>query len=137
MPSHGKWSKERLEAGGHTTGMSALRGTWRAEEQLVGEGESVNRSAISNSLQPHGAARQTPLSMVIANSMLSHFSCVTPWTAAPQTPLSVGFSRQEYWSGLQALPQGIFPIQGSNPHSPRSPALEGEFFTTSATREAA
>ena len=76
MPSHGKWSKERLEAGGHTTGMSALRGTWRAEELLVGEGENVNRSAISNSLHPHGAACQTPLSMVIANSMLSHFSCV-------------------------------------------------------------
>ena len=36
--------------------------------------------------------------------MLSHFSrvqlCVTPWTAAHQAPLSTGFSRQEYWSGL-------------------------------------
>ena len=39
MPSHGKWSKERLEAGGHTTGMSALRGTWRAEELLVGKAQ--------------------------------------------------------------------------------------------------
>ena len=54
MPSHGKWSKERLGAGGQTTGMSALRGTWRAEELLVGESESVNHSAMSNSLQPHG-----------------------------------------------------------------------------------
>ena len=36
--------------------------------------------------------------------LLSHFSrvrlCVTLWTAANQTPLSLGFSRQEYWSGL-------------------------------------
>ena len=36
--------------------------------------------------------------------MLSHFSrvrlCVTPWTAAHQAPLSLGFSRQEHWSGL-------------------------------------
>ena len=36
--------------------------------------------------------------------MLSHFShvwlCVTPWTAAHQAPLSTGFSRQEYWSGV-------------------------------------
>ena len=36
--------------------------------------------------------------------VLSHFSCVrlsaTPWTMAHQTPLSMGFSRQEYWSGL-------------------------------------
>ena len=36
--------------------------------------------------------------------LLSHFSrvqlCATPWTAAHQAPLSMGFSRQEYWSGL-------------------------------------
>ena len=37
---------------------------------------------------------------------------VTPWTVARQAHLSVGFSRQEYWSGI--LLQGIFPIQGLN-----------------------
>ena len=36
------------------------------------------------------------------------------WTAARQAPLSMGFSRQEYWSGLHALLQGVFPTQGSN-----------------------
>ena len=39
--------------------------------------------------------------------LLSHFShvrrCATPWTAAYQAPLSMGFSRQEYWSGLLLL----------------------------------
>ena len=40
---------------------------------------------------------------------------VTPWTIACQAPLSMGFSRQEYWNGLHALLQGIFPTQGSNP----------------------
>ena len=39
----------------------------------------------------------------------------TPWTAARQAPLSMGFFRQEYWSGLHVLLQGIFPTQGSNP----------------------
>ena len=39
----------------------------------------------------------------------------TPGTVAHQAPLSVGFSRQEYWSGLHSLLQGIFPTQGSNP----------------------
>ena len=39
----------------------------------------------------------------------------TPWTAACQAPLSTGFSRQEYWSGLPCPPQGIFPTQGLNP----------------------
>ena len=53
--------------------------------------------------------------------MLSHFShvqfCVTPWTIACQAPLSMGFSRQKYWSGLPcALLQAIFPTQGLNPH---------------------
>ena len=41
--------------------------------------------------------------------VLSHFSCVQPyatlWTAAYQAPLSMGFSRQGYWSGLSCLPQ--------------------------------
>ena len=51
--------------------------------------------------------------------VLSYFSCVrlfeTLWTVAQQSPLSKGFSRQEYWSGCHVLLQGIFPTQGSNP----------------------
>ena len=45
-------------------------------------------------------------------------SCVqlfaTPWTVAYQSPLSMGLSRQEYWSGLHFLLQGTFLTQGSN-----------------------
>ena len=41
---------------------------------------------------------------------------VTPWTVAHQAPLSTGFSRQEYWSGLPRPPPGDLPNQGSNPH---------------------
>ena len=40
----------------------------------------------------------------------------TPWTVACQALLSVGFSKQENWSELCLLLQGIFPTQGSNPH---------------------
>ena len=58
----------------------------------------------------------------IMGCMLSHFShvqlFVTPWTVACHTPLSMGFSRQEYWSGCHALLQGIFPTQGLNPGLP-------------------
>ena len=39
---------------------------------------------------------------------------VTPWTVACQAPLSMGFPRQEYWSGLPFPSPGIFPTQGSN-----------------------
>ena len=42
---------------------------------------------------------------------------VTLWTVAHQAPLSVGFSRQEYWSGLHFLLQGIFPTRGWKPVS--------------------
>ena len=47
---------------------------------------------------------------------LSHLKLfATPWTVAYQAPPSMGFSRQEYWSGLHFLQQGIFLSQGSNP----------------------
>ena len=50
--------------------------------------------------------------------VLSCFNCVqffiTLETVAHQAPLSMGFSRQEYWSGLPSLLQGIFSTQGSN-----------------------
>ena len=59
------------------------------------------------------------------------------WTVAHQAPLSVGFSRQEYWSGLPRPPPGDLPNPGIEPTSLVSPALAGGFFITSATREAA
>ena len=50
---------------------------------------------------------------------LSHFSCVqlcaTLWTVACQTPLSMRFSRQEYWSGLPCPPPGHLPNSGIEP----------------------
>ena len=52
---------------------------------------------------------------VCALSHFSHVQCFdTPWPVAPQAPLSMGFSRQEHWSGCHALLQGIFPTQGLN-----------------------
>ena len=70
--------------------------------------------------------------------MLSH-QCVqlfaTLCTVACQAPLSVGFSRQEYWSGLSCPPPGDLPDPGIKPTSLTSHALAGRFFTknTSAT----
>ena len=54
----------------------------------------------------------------------------TPWTVACQAPLSMGFSRQEYWSRLPFLPPGDLPNPGMEPESSASPALAGGFFTT-------
>ena len=41
---------------------------------------------------------------------------MTPWTVAHQAPLSMGFSRQEYWSGLPFTSPGDLPDPGSNPY---------------------
>jgi len=63
---------------------------------------------------------------VVSNSL-------TLWTIARQSPLSMGFSRQEYWSGLLLLNQGDLPDPGTEPTSLASPALAGRFFSTSTT----
>ena len=61
--------------------------------------------------------------------------CVTPWSVARQAPLSMGFSWQEYWSGLLCPPPGDLPDPGIEPMSLISPALAGGFSTFSATWE--
>ena len=62
---------------------------------------------------------------------LSHVQlCATPWTVALHVPLSMGFSRQEYWSGLLfPFPENL-PNPEIKPASPASAALAGRFFTT-------
>ena len=55
---------------------------------------------------------------------------------AHQAPLSMGFFKQEYWSGLSCLPPGDLPHPGIESASLVSPALADGFFTTSATWEA-
>ena len=52
---------------------------------------------------------------------------VTPWTVARQAPLSMGFSRQEYWSGFPVPSAGDLPNPGIETVSP---ALAGGFFIT-------
>ena len=62
--------------------------------------------------------------------------CPTPWTGACQAPLSMEFSRQEYWSGLPFPFLGDLPDPGIEPTSLAFPALAGGFFTTSTTWKA-
>ena len=72
--------------------------------------------------------------------MRSRFSHVwlfaTLWTIAHQAPLSMGFSRQEYWSRLPCRSPGDIPNSGIKPPSLTSPVLASRFFTTSATCKA-
>ena len=79
------------------------------------------------------------MSYNVCACVLSCFICVhlcaTPRTVARQAPLSMGFSRQEYWSGLPCPPQGIFLTQGLNPCLLRLLHWQADS-TTSATWEA-
>ena len=89
--------------------------------------------------------RRVPISRITTNKISFHnwvivlysgtrpyLTLVTPWTEAHQAPLSMEFSRQEYWSGLLFPPPGDLPNPGIEPSSLASPALAGGFFTTSA-----
>ena len=68
------------------------------------------------------------------HGLFVHFNHVrlfaTLWTVANKAPLSMGFPRQEYWSGLPFPPPGDLPDPGTEHTSSVSPALAGGFFTT-------
>ena len=68
-----------------------------------------------SSLQPSTVTNQ------LCCDVLSHSACLTPctpWTLAHQAPLSMGFSKQRYWSGLPCPPPGDIPSLGIKPRSP-------------------
>ena len=94
--------------------------------------------------QPHPDFRLRNSSLVILSSVLccAVLSCfshvqlfVTLWTVVHHTPVSMGFSTQEYQNGLPCPPPGDLPDPGIEFVSLMSPALAGGFFTTSATWE--
>ena len=73
---------------------------------------------------------------VHAKSLQSCLTLCDPGDYTRQAPLSIGFSRHEYWSGLPSPPPGDLPDPEIKPMSLMSPALAGEFFTTSTAWEA-
>ena len=77
-----------------------------------------------------------PLVHVHAQSLLSFPALCNPMECSPTGFSAMGFSRQEYWSGLSCPPPGNLPDPGIEPRSHMSPALAGRFFTTNATWEA-
>ena len=77
------------------------------------------------------ATREAPITE--GESELSHVRLfVTPWTVADQAPPSMGFSRQEYWSGLPFPSPGDLPEPGIEP---RSPAFQAEALTSEPSQK--
>ena len=73
----------------------------------------------------------------VCAQLLSHVQFfATLWTVARQAPLSMGFPRQEYWSGLPFPPPGDLPDPGIKPASPASPALADKSITAESPRKA-
>ena len=72
--------------------------------------------------------------------VLNHFSLVqlfaTLWTVACHAPLSMGFSREKYWSGLPCPPPGDLPDPRAQIGVSYIPCIGGRFFTSSTTWEA-
>ena len=94
----------------------------------VGQSPGRRRARLSalrgSVLSPALVQLACSVALVVSNS-------VTPWSAACQAPLSLRFSRQEYWSGLPRPPPENLLDPGIEPVFPVSPALPGRFFTTS------
>ena len=95
----------------------------------------ISSLLISPSEQTYSAGHQAFISLAGGGGLVAQ-SCLTlcdpSGLLARQAPLSMGFSRQEYWSGLPCPPPGYHPNPGIKAVSP---ALAGVFFTTSATWE--
>ena len=93
-------------------------------------------SVIKDSHSIFEPVKIVPLQCLSAQ-LLSHVQLFAiPWIVARQAPLSMGFPRQEYWSGLHFLLQGTFRIQGSNLHLLCLLQLVGGYCITRVTGEA-
>ena len=117
---------------------------WTCQHEVLKELSKRNLNRIRESgdkvemgLGGNGLWRSRDDMCVCMLSRSSHVQFfVTPWTVACQAPPSMGFSRQEYWSGLPFPPLRDIPDPAIEPSSSMSPTLAGRFFTTSTTWEA-
>ena len=98
-----------------------LHGRQIPDEQIgrAQKTDNKNRSWFCLEITHNFKKHYLPQCAVLSRSVMS--DSVIPWTVARQAPLSMGFSRQEYWSGLPCPPPGDFPNPGVEP---RSPALQ-------------
>ena len=120
---------------------SSLKLMWSSDLKGVRKLRTTAGSGPSTQWHGDNFSRRlvSPVCRAVCACMLSRFSGVwlfaTLWTVARQAPVSMGFSRQEYWSGLSWPPNVDLPDPGIKPASLRSPALAGGFFTANSTWE--
>ena len=105
--------------------LGASLGPFSKEALLTSDPSRLGLSPSSSS-SPSSLLRSIP--QVCTQSLSRVGLSVTPWAVALQAPLSMGFPRQEYWSGLPFLSPGDLPNPGIEPASPVSPALAGRLY---------
>ena len=91
---------------------------------------------VRSELEVSGMITQNVKYFMCVSCSVNVLLFATPWNVALQAPLSMGFSRQEYWNGLLGPPLGYHPDPGVKSGSLTSLGLAGRFFTTSAGWEA-
>ena len=99
------------------------------ESLLLNSNEKIY-SSFPHNRQKSGIAQRlitSTMEKVKVKSLSRFWLFVTPWTVAHQAPLSMGFSRQEFWSGLPFPSPGDLPDPGIEP---RSPALQADALTS-------
>ena len=110
------------------------RGAWWATIQGVTKSwTQLNNFTFDNILLCSQRCLQPCLPYVLCLLTQSCPTFATLYTVAHHTPLSMEFSRQEYWSELPFPPPEHLPSPGIEPASPVSPALADKSFTASAT----
>ena len=102
------------------------RETWRAAVHGVAKSQArlselTELSYVCSSMDNVLCINTLLLLLLLSHSAVS--DSATPWTIAHQAPLSVEFSRREYWTGLPCPPPGDLPNPGTEP---RSPALQAD-----------
>ena len=100
--------------------VGSIRGSWRSLGE--GNGSPLQYFCRGNPRGQRNLGYGPCVCLVV-------FYFATPWTVACQTPLSVEFSRQKYWSRLPFPTPGDLPDSGIKPSSLVSPALASRFFT--------
>ena len=106
---------------------------WGAWEGWIGRTQRIFRAVKILSIMLQW---WTHVIMLLWLRCFSHVQLCDPIDIARQAPLSMGFSRQEYWRGLPCLPPEDLPNPGIKLSSLTSPALAGRSFTSCATWEA-
>ena len=125
LPPQGGWGTVHSEC--RRQGRSQIQGQLRALD-----GQLLTLSVLVSEM-PRAGSGLCPVSQEgqvldrVSHSVVS--DSATPWSVPNQAPLSMGFPRQEYWSGLPFPSPGDLPDPGIKPASLTSPALAGRFFT--------